>query len=73
MKLKRVGTGFGDLLYIDATHDHPFDFVMELRRLKKIATIREMTDLTELPEYLTDEDLTVAEAAKSRLDELTGE
>ncbi len=67
MKLKRVGIGFGDFLTPGTTHDgrRHIDKLIRLNRIWRI------TDPAELPEYLTDEDPDVVEAAKRKLKELT--
>jgi len=46
---------------------------MRTHRIRLVDIIQETTDPAELPEYLTDEDLMVVEAARRKLDELTGE
>ncbi len=76
MNLKRVGTVFDDLLYINGVHNdqNPWSWIeMYLHRIKLLDTIQEITDPAELPEYLTDEDPVVVEIAATRLEELTGE
>lgn len=45
---------------------------MRTRRIRLLDIIQEVTDISELPEYLSDEDSNVIDAAKLKLKELTG-
>ena len=49
-----------------------YDLGLFVRRMRSLLEIQKITDLAELPEYLSDEDSRVTEAAKLKLDELTG-
>lgn len=66
MQVSKVITADGDIYLIS-----PADAWDELKRCAELLDIiQEITDLAELPEYLSDEDLRVTEAAKLKLDEL---
>jgi len=74
-KVTKVITADGDFFLIDGVHNDLNlwqELEIHLRRIK-LDIIQEITDLAELPGYLTDEDLAVVEAAKLKLNELTGE
>lgn len=50
-----------------------YDLDLFIRRMRSLIKIQEITDLVDLPEYLANGDSRVIEAAKLKLDELTGE
>jgi len=67
MHVSKVITADGDIIVIS-----PADAWDEFKRCTELLTIiEEITDPAELPEYLSDEDLRVREAAKLKLDKLT--
>lgn len=71
MNVTRVMTGLGDYMFIDPWQEMKPEFDRYIRRTEILPVIREITDPAELPEYLSDEDPRVIEAAKRKLDELT--
>lgn len=69
-KKRLTGPGY----FMEATwQDLKPDLDMFLRRHDRLQELCRITDSSKLPEYLTDEDPLVVEAAKRKLDELTGE
>lgn len=73
MRVSKVITADGDLLLIDGVHNnlrHWPELEMYVRRIRLLDTIQEITDLAELPEYLTDGDHRVMEMAATRLEQL---
>jgi len=73
MHVSRVITADGDIIVIspaDVWDELKPDLDKFIRRAELLTIIQEITDLAELPEYLSDEDLRVIEAAKLKLDEL---
>ncbi len=74
MHVDKVITADGDFFVIyDELDEFTVWYKKVTRRMDLQDIIQEITDSAKLPEYLTDEDLDVVEAAKSRLEELTGE
>jgi len=73
MDITKVVTADGDFFLIDGVHDDQNmwpEIEMYARRIKLLDIIQEITDIAELPEYLTDEDHRVMEMAATRLDQL---
>ena len=71
MNVIRFMTGLGDYFVIDPWQEMKPEFDRYIRRTEILPVIRKITDLAELPEYLSDEDPRVIEAATRKLDELT--
>ena len=63
--------GLGDIVV--TYHARSLSVEACVRRIKLIDIIRETIDPAELPEYLISEDPFIVEAAKLKLNELTGE
>lgn len=65
--------GLGDLIYIDGQHGRSVKRELDryVLRMEKMSQIDKMTNPAGLPEYLSDEDPTVVEAAKVKLEELS--
>lgn len=72
MNVTKVMTADGDIFFVDPWQEMKPELDMYIRRSEILLVIRETTDPAELPEYLSDEDPRVIEAAKLKLDELTG-
>lgn len=71
MNVTKVMTADGDIFFVDPWQEMKPELDMFIRRSEILPVIREITDPAELPEYLSDEDPRVIEAAKLKLDELT--
>lgn len=64
-------TGLGDFIFVNGWPELKPELDMFIRRMERLQEIGEIIDLAELPEYLSDEDLRVAEAAIVKLEQLT--
>lgn len=71
MNVTKVMTADGDIFFVDPWQEMKPLFDRYIRRSEILPVIREITDLAELPEYLSDEDPHVIAAATRKLDELT--
>jgi len=64
-------TDDGDIILVNAWNECKPDADKFIRRMHSLREIPEITDPAELPEYLSDTDLSVVEAAELKLRELT--
>jgi len=64
------GSGI-DFIYINGRHEPLPELDYYIRCMVKLSSVQKVTDIAKLPEYLSDEDLDVREAATVKLEELT--
>lgn len=63
-------TDDGTYIFVNGWHELKPELDMFIRCMERLKMIQEITDLTELPEYLSDEDPRVVEAAILKLEQL---